>query len=869
MNSNNIRASFLFFFESKGHAIVPSAPMVIKNDPTLMFTNAGMNQFKEIFLGNAQTQYKRVADSQKCLRVSGKHNDLEEVGRDTYHHTMFEMLGNWSFGDYFKKEAIDYAWEFLTKVLKLDPERFYTTVYEGSEEDKVEADLESREYWKKYLPESRILFGNKKDNFWEMGDTGPCGPCSEIHIDLRPEDERAETDGASLVNKDHPLVVELWNLVFIQFNRMASGELVPLAEKHVDTGMGFERLCMAVQGKTSTYDTDIFTSLIEKISFLAGKKYGEDENVDIAMRVIADHLRAVGFAIADGQLPSNTGAGYVIRRILRRAIRYGYTFLGFEEPVIYTVVADLTSLMGGHYPELIKNRSLIENVIKEEELSFLRTLSHGVTKFENYCARLGDKKEIDGDFAFELFDTYGFPIDLTQLMAKEKDLTVDMAGFQKGLDEQKKRSREAAAVSTDDWVEIIPGHPGTRFVGYHSLESESKIVKYRKVTTKNKQFYQLVLDQTPFYAEAGGQVGDVGILVSETEKIFIENTIKENNLIVHQTTILPVNLTAVFKATVNEKIRTETQNNHTATHLIHMALRQVLGDHIEQRGSLVTPERIRFDFSHYGKVTDDELKEVEILANKLVRANIPLEEMMDIPLDEARSMGAMALFGEKYGEKVRVVRFGDSIELCGGTHAPATGSVGCVKIVYETAVASGIRRIEAMTGFYAQNHVYHYITLVNQLKDALNSSNLLQSVNKLKEENESLKKEIENYQQDRVASLISQLNKEVENINGIRVIRNFNKMSMDSLKQAAFHLRENKENLVVVLGSDFEDKVNIALALSDDMVEKGWNASQLMKNISPIIMGGGGGQPKLATAGGKNYMKVEEAMDEIIRLITD
>ena len=863
MNSNEIRASFLDFFKSKEHTIVSSAPMVIKNDPTLMFTNAGMNQFKEIFLGNAPAKSARVADSQKCLRVSGKHNDLDEVGKDTYHHTMFEMLGNWSFGDYFKKEAIAWAWEFLTEVLNLDKSRLYATVFEGDEKDKTEADLEAKEYWKAILPESHIIFGNKKDNFWEMGDTGPCGPCSEIHVDLRSDEERKAVDGAELINKDHPLVVEIWNLVFIQFNRIASGELQLLAAKHVDTGMGFERLCMAVQGKKSNYDTDVFQPIIQKIASIAKKEYGKNKEIDIALRVIADHLRAVSFAIADGQLPSNNGAGYVIRRILRRAIRYGFTFLGFNEPFIYRLVADLAQQMGEQYTELKAQQNLIEKVIQEEENSFLRTLANGIAKFENYTTKLTNNKEIDGSFAFELFDTYGFPIDLTQLMAEEKGLTVDMVGFQKGLDEQKQRSRAAATTQTGDWVELIANETIT-FVGYTSLECETRIMKYRKVNAKGKDFFQLVLDKTPFYAESGGQVGDVGTLESINEKVFIENTIKENNLIVHITKQLPENLNATFTAKVNVELRESIQNNHSATHLLHSALREVLGTHVEQKGSLVSSERLRFDFSHFSKVTPEEIRQVENRVNALVRANVSLQEFSNIPIDEARNMGAMALFGEKYGDEVRVIKLGDSVELCGGTHTTATGNIGFVKIISEGAIAAGVRRIEAVTGRQAEEFLYHFVDLAEELKSLFNSPNITQAIHKLIEENDKVKKDIEVFLQEKVQQYIKEIESKIENIGGYQVIRQCNRFSPEMLKQAAYHIRSHFENLIVVIGSDADEKANIIVACSEDLVAKGLNAAKMIKEIAPIIQGGGGGQPGLATAGGKNFDKIEEAIEKII-----
>lgn len=868
MTCNEIRSKFLEFFQSKSHTIVPSAPMVIKNDPTLMFTNAGMNQFKDIFLGNSPAKAPRVADSQKCLRVSGKHNDLEEVGKDTYHHTMFEMLGNWSFGDYFKKEAIDWAWEFITEWMKLDPSIIYATIFEGSEQDGVPFDEEAFGYWKNHLPESHIIKGNKKDNFWEMGETGPCGPCSELHIDLREDSEKQAISGASLINKDNPLVIEIWNLVFMQFNRLTSGELVPLAAKHIDTGMGFERLCMAVQNKKSNYDTDVFQPIIQNIASMANKQYGKNHSDDVAMRVIADHLRAVCFAIADGQLPSNTGAGYVIRRILRRAVRYGYTFLNFKQPFITSLVKDLVNQMGNHFPELKKQQTLIEKVIFEEENSFLKTLESGIIKFENYCKKLTDHQMIDGDFAFELFDTYGFPIDLTQLIASEKNLTVDMEGFQKGLAAQKQRSRAAAAMLTDDWVELIHTDTPTEFVGYDTLSCESKIIKYRSVTTKGKKYFQIVLDKSPFYAESGGQVGDQGTLSSINEKVTIYNTIKENNLPIHCCNELPVNPDAIFTATVNEDLRFSTQNNHSATHLIHFALRKILGTHVEQKGSYVSPERLRFDFSHFAKLTPEELHTTEIMVNAMIRQNVPLEENRNVPIEEARKMGAMALFGEKYGNKVRVICFGESIELCGGTHTPATGNIGLVKIVSEGAIAAGVRRIEAVTGRYAEDFAQSFQSQIEDLKILFNSPNVLQAVQKLIQENDKAKKEIEVFQNEKIEAYSKRLSEMVKDINNTLIITDLTDINPDSLKQAAYQLRNSHENLAIILGTIFNEKPGLVVALSDDLAAKGNNASLLIREGAKFIQGGGGGQPVLATAGGKNCESIETALNTIINKIT-
>ncbi len=864
MTSAEIRDAFLRFFESKSHFIVPSAPMVIKNDPTLMFTNAGMNQFKDIFLGNNKAEHPRVADSQKCLRVSGKHNDLEEVGRDTYHHTMFEMLGNWSFGDYFKKEAIAYAWEFLTDVMKLDKERLYATVFQGDEKDGTTFDQEAYDFWKAYLPEERILKGNKKDNFWEMGDTGPCGPCSEIHIDLRDDSERAQVPGRELVNKDNPLVIEIWNLVFMQYNRIASGELKPLANKHVDTGMGFERLCMAVQNKKSNYDTDVFQPIIQKIAAKSGIAYGAHRDSDIALRVVADHLRAVTFAIADGQLPSNTGAGYVIRRILRRAIRYGFTFLGFKEPFICTLVPDLVAQMGHQFPELKAQQTLIEKVVREEETSFLKTLDSGIAKFENYCAKM-QGTVVDGDFAFELFDTFGFPIDLTQLIAAEKNLTVDMEGFQRGLQQQKERSRKDAAVNTDDWVELIAQDTPTRFLGYHQLECECRIVKYRSVTAKNKTFFQIVLDQTPFYAESGGQVGDTGVLDNGSETVAIYNTTKENNLTIHFANKLPANLEVAFIAKVDAAKRQLTANNHSATHLLDHALRHILGTHVEQKGSLVTSERLRFDFSHFSKVTDEEIIQVERMVNSLIRSNLPLQEHVDVPIEEAKAKGAIALFGEKYGNLVRVIQFGDAVELCGGTHTSATGNIGLFKIVSEGAIAAGVRRIEAVTGQAAEDILYDYQDQIRKGKEMLNTSNMLQAIQKMSDDNLQYRHKIEEFEKQQTMAFCKELANEAETVNGVQVLKKITTLSPDILRQAAYTLR-GEPGRVIVLGSVFEGKPNLVVAVSDDLTGK-YNAPQMVRAAGKHIQGGGGGQPTLAMAGGKNAAGVPDAVNEVIGML--
>ena len=866
MTSNEIRKAFLDFFSSKEHHIVPSAPMVVKNDPTLMFTNAGMNQFKDIFLGNSPAEHPRVADTQKCLRVSGKHNDLEEVGHDTYHHTMFEMLGNWSFGDYFKKEAISYAWEFLTEVVKLDKDRLYATVFAGDEKDGTSFDEEAYKMWMEHLPENRILKGNKKDNFWEMGDTGPCGPCSEIHIDLRDDDERAKTPGSELVNKDNPLVIEIWNLVFMQFNRLASGELQPLAAKHVDTGMGFERLCMAVQNKKSNYDTDIFQPLIQKIAQNAGVRYGENKDVDVALRVVADHLRAVAFAIADGQLPSNTGAGYVIRRILRRAIRYGFTFLKFHEPFMHALVADLVQQMGHQFQELPAQQKLVENVIREEENSFLKTLDSGIIKFDNYVKNLKDSKVIDGDFAFELFDTYGFPIDLTCLMASEKNLQVDMDGFSRGLQQQKERSRAATSISAGDWTELSEDIQ-TQFVGYEKSECECRILKYRQVTAKNKSFYQIVLDKTPFYSESGGQVGDTGWLCNDAETIDIYNTTKENNLVIHHSNKIPNNVNALFTAKIDAEKRRMIANNHSATHLLDFALRKTLGTHVEQKGSLVTSDRLRFDFSHFAKVTDEELVKVEREVNNLIRSNIPSQVFNDVPIDEARERGAIALFGEKYGKTVRVVQFGESIELCGGTHTSATGNIGIFKIVSEGAIAAGVRRIEAITGAAAEDMIYEEESLIAQLKALLNNSNLLQSVQKLQDDNAAMRKSIEAAEKQKALDLAKSLVDTAEKHNGVDVLCKKADFAPDLLRQTAINLRE-ASGRVVVLGSVYEGKPNLVVAVSSDLSEK-LNAQTLVRAGGKFIQGGGGGQPTLAMAGGKNPDGVDEAISEIVKIVKE
>jgi alanyl-tRNA synthetase len=887
MNSSAIRQSFLDFFRSKEHQIVPSAPMVIKNDPTLMFTNAGMNQFKDYFLGNKEAAFRRVADTQKCLRVSGKHNDLEEVGLDTYHHTMFEMLGNWSFGDYFKKEAIEWGWEFLTKVVKLDPERMYATIFEGDAKEGLEKDHEAYGYWKNLLPEARILPGSKKDNFWEMGDTGPCGPCSEIHIDLRDEAERREVPGRSLVNTGNPQVIEIWNLVFIQYNRQASGQLVPLPEKHVDTGMGFERLCMALQGKKSNYDTDVFQPLIHHIAELSGTEYGHDPKADIAMRVIADHVRAISFAIADGQLPSNVKAGYVIRRILRRAVRYGYTFLGFREPFMHTLVPVLANQMGKTFPELVSQKGLITNVMKEEESAFLRTLATGIQRFNNYVenqlqGHSGSESspttihrplstEIDGTFAFELFDTYGFPIDLTQLMAREAGLTVDMEGFNKGLENQKARSRQASSVQKSDWIVLVEDAGLPEFVGYDTLSTTTEVLRFRKVTTKGQDQYQLVLAQTPFYAESGGQVGDRGWLSWGESRHEVINTVKENDLIIHLCASVPENIHDPVTADVDPLKRKLTANNHSATHLMHAALRQVLGNHVEQKGSLVDENRLRFDFTHFAKLSEEEILKVERLVNSRIRANDPLTEERAMPLEEARKMGAMALFGEKYGEFVRVVAFDPSfsVELCGGTHVAATGQIGLFKIVSESAIAAGVRRIEAVTAEAAEDWYYEKLRILDEISELLkNPKDPARALRNLAEENSELKKSAAELSKIKGSQVREQLVKNAEIIHGVKFIAANLELDADTIKNLAFELRTSPEQVFVLLASEADGKAGLTVALSDSiMAEKKLNAGQIIREIAKEVQGGGGGQPHIATAGGKNPAGIPAAIEKARQML--
>ena len=870
MTSNEIRQKFLDFFASKGHTIVPSAPMVIKNDPTLMFTNAGMNQFKDIFLGNVTPKSHRATDSQKCLRVSGKHNDLEEVGHDSYHHTMFEMLGNWSFGDYFKTEAISWAWELLTEVYKIDKTKLYATVFEGSKEDGTEMDEEARQTWLKYLPEDHVLLGDKHDNFWEMGDTGPCGPCSEIHIDLRSDEEIAKIPGRELVNKSNPLVIEIWNLVFMQYNRKASGELELLPAHNIDTGMGFERLCMVLQDKKSNYDTDVFTGMISKIEELSGHQYHESDKVEVAMRVIADHIRAISFSIADGQLPSNVKAGYVIRRILRRAVRYGYTFLGFNEPFLCRLVQQLADDMGGAYPELRTQQKLIESVIKEEEFAFLRTLDRGIRLMDDYLAKSEDSKVISGKDAFVLYDTYGFPIDLTELIASEKGFKVDLEEFNVELQKQKERARQATSNEFGDWIQYHNGEE-EEFLGYDCTDLDGvSLIKQRTVKQKNKVMYQLVFDRTPFYAEMGGQIGDTGYIESESgERINILDTIKENNLTIHIAERIPSDCSESFSLHVDAERRLKITNNHTTTHLLDEALREVLGTHVEQKGSYVCPDYLRFDFSHFSKMTEDELEKVEKRVNELIRANYPLEEKRDATMDEAKAMGAIALFGEKYGDKVRVVRFGKSVELCGGTHAQATGQIGMFIILSEGAVAAGVRRIEAVTGEAAWEQMRAMTTALKGAKAFFNNTpDLSEAIHKLIDENAGYKKEIESFVQEKTAKLANKLANEAEEINGIKVVKFTNSIDPAIAKGVAGLLQKQTENFVLAAAFAYADKPNLVLMYSQDLVAKGKNAGKDVREAAKAILGGGGGQPGLATAGGKNVAGLNEALAKLVELAT-
>ena len=868
--AKEIRQQFLDFFASKGHTIVPSAPMVIKNDPTLMFTNAGMNQFKDIFLGNTTPKMKRATDSQKCLRVSGKHNDLEAVGHDGRHHTMFEMLGNWSFGDYFKAEAISWAWELLTEVYKIDKSKLYATVFEGSAEDGTALDDEARQAWLKLMPEDHIILGNKHDNFWEMGDTGPCGPCSEIHIDLRTDEEIARIPGKDLVNTDNDQVIEIWNLVFMQYNRKADGSLEPLPAKNIDTGMGFERLCMVLQGKTSNYDTDVFSGMIGKIEELSGHKYHENGKTEVAMRVIADHIRAIAFSIADGQLPSNVKAGYVIRRILRRAVRYGYTFLGFDEPFLCALIPQLVSDMGEAYPELGRQQKLIESVIREEEMSFLRTLDRGIRLMDDYVAKNASTKTIPGEDAFVLYDTYGFPIDLTELIASEKGYTVDMEGFAKELQKQKDRARNATANEFGDWIVFHEGEEEA-FLGYDNLELEGvKLLKQRTVKQKNKTMFQLVFDRTPFYAEMGGQVGDTGVIVSESgEQIRILNTVKENNLTIHIAERIPADSTQTFTLKVDASRRLRITANHTATHLLDYALRETLGTHIEQKGSFVGPDYFRFDFSHFAKVTDEELRKVEHRVNELIRTDYPLQEKRDATMEEANAMGAIALFGEKYGDRVRVVRFGDSVELCGGTHAASTGRIGFFKIVSESAIAAGVRRIEAVTGEAAED-------ILDTLSDTLkgirtmfnNAPDVAAAVAKLINENSDAKKKIEEYAKEKAAAFAKVISENAQEINGIKVVKFSRDADPAMLREAAAILQKEVENFVFAAAFCHEGKPQLVLMYSNDLVAAGHSAANDIREAARFIQGGGGGQPILATAGGRNADGLQAALDKMVETIT-
>ena len=868
MTANEVRQSFLDFFASKGHKIVPSAPMVIKGDPTLMFTNAGMNQFKDIILGNVPITSPRVSDSQKCLRVSGKHNDLEEVGHDTYHHTMFEMLGNWSFGDYFKTEAIAFAWEFLTEVIKLDKDRLYVTIFEGSKEEGVARDTEAFDAWASHVEKNRIIDGNKHDNFWEMGDTGPCGPCSEIHYDMRPEEERKKVNGRDLVNKDDPQVIEIWNLVFMQYNRKANGELEPLPNHHVDTGMGFERLVRAVQHKTSNYDTDVFTPLLDKIAEISGVKYGAAEKTDIAMRVMADHIRTIAFSITDGQLPSNNKAGYVIRRILRRAVRYNYTFLGGKEATLYKLIPTLVETMGGAYPELKSQQELVTKVIKEEEEGFLKTLATGINMLNGIIAdtKKAGKSKISGKVAFELYDTYGFPLDLTELILRENGLEADTAEFDKEMSAQKDRARNATAIEAGDWVVLDEKAVKEDFIGYDEVEADVHIVRYRTVKAKNKEQIQIVFDRTPFYGESGGQVGDTGIIRDASGKeVRIIDTIKENNLITHIASELPAVLDQPVHVKIDAYRRQLIANNHSATHLMQEALREVLGSHVEQKGSLVTPDALRFDFSHFQKVTDEELAKVEHLVNLKIRANVPLEEERAMPIEEARKLGAMSLFGEKYGDKVRVVKFGSSIEFCGGTHVKATGNIGFFKIVSESSVSAGVRRIEAVTADMAEKMVTTLVSTLKDLGEALKGSkDLRKSIEQLVQNNAKLQQRAETMMTSIIAAERESLKRDAQMIgNRALIVAEVKPIFVEKLKDLAYQLRGEYEEAVIVLGCVAEGKPQLLIIITDNLVKDlGLNAGQTIRDVAKFIQGGGGGQPFFAIAGGKNAEGMEAALRE-------
>ena len=858
LTSKEIRRKFLEFFESKGHEIVPSAPVVNKSDPTLMFINAGMNPFKDFFLGNAAPKNARIADTQKCLRVSGKHNDLDEVGHDTYHHTLFEMLGNWSIGDYFKEDAVNWAWELLTEVYGLEKDRLYVTVFGGDEGDGLPRDNEAAGLWAQHVAADRILDGSKKDNFWEMGESGPCGPCSEIHIDLRSDADRAAVPGASLVNEDHPQVVEIWNLVFMQFNRKADGTLENLPAQHIDTGLGVERLCMALQGKQSNYDTDVFTPLLNKISSISGIAYGKSEAPDIAQRVIADHIRAVAFAIADGQLPSSSGAGYVIRRILRRAIRYGFSYLDLKTPFMFQLVDTLEAQMGEFFPEITTQKSLVMKVIEEEEQSFLRTLAQGLAKLDDFLAE--GNKTLDGKRAFELYDTYGFPIDLTELIMRENDKVVDMAEFTAEMTAQKERSRAATKLSTDDW-KVLEDDETQEFVGYDYTSAEVRITRYRKVSAKNKEFYQLVLSLTPFYPEGGGQVGDTGVLVQGDQKIGIFDTKKENGIIVHFTKELPSDLSGSWSAEVSESKRRETAKNHSATHLMHEALREVLGTHVEQKGSLVNSEYLRFDFSHFQKVSDEELTQIEALVNQRIQANLPLEEFRNIPIAEAKDMGAMMLFGEKYGDTVRAIKFGSSIELCGGIHVKATGSIGLFKFTSEGAVAAGVRRVEAVTGMGAMKYIGDALSALRDAAEVLkNPKDLAGAIQQLKEKEAAAQKEVEALRKEKAMAAAGELENNAEDHGGVRVIAARTAMDAGSVKDMVFKLK-GQGNTLVIFANAWEGKATVSIGISDEVVaDKGWHAGNAVRALAQHIQGGGGGQPAFATAGGKN----PEGLDKVL-----
>ena len=868
MTAKEIRESYKKFFESKEHLIVPSAPMVVKDDPTLMFTNAGMNQFKDIILGNVQPKCRRMADSQKCLRVSGKHNDLEEVGHDTYHHTMFEMLGNWSFGDYFKKEAISWAWEYIVDVLKINPADLYATVFEGSSEEGLERDNEAAAIWEQFLPKDHIINGNKHDNFWEMGDTGPCGPCSELHVDSRPAEEKAKLPGRELVNKDHPQVIEIWNLVFMQYNRKADGSLEPLPAKVIDTGMGFERLVRTLQGKTSNYDTDVFQPIIKVIGDMAGKQYGQDEKTDVAMRVVADHLRAIAFSIADGQLPSNAKAGYVIRRILRRAVRYGYTFLDQKEAFIYKLVPTLIAEMGEAFPEIAAQKELIMKVMKEEEDAFLRTLANGIKLLTDVMdeVKAAGKTVIPGEEAFKLFDTFGFPLDLTELICRENDMTVDEAGFNVEMQKQKERARNAAQVEMGDWTVLSEGE--SEFTGYDYTEYTCHILKYREVKQKKGVVYEVVLDQTPFYAEMGGEVGDTGVLVNENETINVVDTKKENGQSIHIVDKLPQDATAEFMACVDVERRRAIEANHTCTHLLDEALRQVLGTHVEQKGSLVTADSLRFDFSHFEKVTPEQLREVEHIVNEKIRANIPLEEFRDTPIEEAKKLGAIALFGEKYGDKVRVVKFGTSVEFCGGCHAQATGQLGMVRIISESSIAAGVRRIEAITGKKVEEMLDHAQDLLSDLRGLFNNApDLMSTIQKAIAENKELQAQVAEFTAQKAQEFKRSLIEQAQTINGVKVIKGVLPIDAQSAKDMAFQLRTQfPEQLLVAIACAPGGKPLLTVAVSDDLVKEGKNAGQLVREAAKLMQGGGGGQPHFATAGGKNPDGMKAAVDKVIEL---